>query len=158
MLFRSYRFLEIHRVLFIDLVPIYEVVLLASRGAALSGKVSHSSTVEAGSFWFGRGSLGLGDICSVRLPVEPVRWSPGAGGGVHRDWLVSHPSWGVAQVVLILWWPLVGSEWWAKALPLSKGWERSWSVGCSSVCFKDVDNLSGFGGANGPSFDFVVVP
>src|SRR5579863_2341719 len=52
---------------------------------------------------------------------------------------------------------LIGSKWGAKSLPLSEGRERSWGVRRSPVCFKDVDDLSGFGGADGPTFNFIVV-
>src|SRR5579863_2330362 len=88
-------FLEVHSILFVDLVPVYKVVLFALWGATFSSEVSHSSAVEAGSFWFSRGSLGLSDVCSEQTSIESVRQGSGASRCVHRDRLVSHPSWGV---------------------------------------------------------------
>ena len=79
------------------------------------------------------------------------------GRGVHRDRLVSHPSRGVAQIILVLWGSLIGPERRAKPLSLPEGWEGSWSVRRPSVRFENVDDLSGFGGTDGPSFNFIVV-
>ena len=42
-------------------------------------------------------------------------------------------------------------------MSLSEGRERSWSIRRPSVRFEDVDDLSSFGGTDGPSFDFIVV-
>ena len=154
---RLYWFLKVHCVLFVDLIPIHEVILFALWGTAFSGKVSHPPAVKAGPLWFGGGSLGLSDVRSERASIESVWWGSGTSGSVHRDWLVSHPSRGVARVILILWGSLIGSEWGAKPLSLSEGWEGSWSVRRPSVCFEDVDDLSSLGGTNGPSFNFVII-
>src|SRR5579863_2257645 len=119
--------------------------------------MSHPSAIEAGSFGFHWGSLSLGNVGSKGSSIEPVWWSLGVGGCVHRYRLVSHPARGVARVILVLLGSLVGSEWRAEALSLPEGWERSWCIGCSSVCFKDIDYLPSFGGTDSPTFDFVVV-
>ena len=143
--------------MFVDLVPVYEIVLLALWGAAFSCKMSHSSAIEAGPFGFHWGSLSLGDVGSEGSSVEPIRWGASASRHIHGDRLVSHPSWGVTGVVLVLGWPLISSEWRAESLSLSEGWERSWVVWYSSVRLENIDDLSGFGGTDGPSFDFVVI-
>jgi len=73
-----YGFLKVHSVLFVNLVPVHEVVLFMLGGSTFSGEMSHSSAVEAGSLRSGRGCLGLSDISSEGSPIEPVRWGSSA--------------------------------------------------------------------------------
>ena len=154
---RLHGFLKVYGVLFIDLVPVYKVVLFALGRTTFSSEMSHSSAVEARPFWLSRGSLSLGDIRPERTSVESIWWGSGTSRSVHRDWLISHPSWSVTRIILVLWRSLVRPKWRAKPLPLSKGWERLWGVRRPSVCLEDIDDLSGLGGTDGPSFNFIVI-